>query len=63
MTVQLIDNVHHIINHYTHAGLSILFLFVVYDIIFFDVKTVLKVRNNKQRTDKKIAYVPIPKVH
>ncbi|WP_176701611.1 hypothetical protein [Gilliamella sp. HK7] len=49
MTAQQNDNMHHI-----------LIIFVVYDIIFFGV-TVLKVRNNKQRTAKEIAYVPIPK--
>jgi pyruvate/proton symporter len=50
LTAQQNDNMHHI-----------LIIFVVYDIIFFGVKTVLKVRNNKQRTAKEIAYVPIPK--
>ncbi|MCO6551594.1 MAG: carbon starvation protein A [Gilliamella sp.] len=61
LTAQQIDNMHHIvINNYTNAGLSILFLLVVYGIIFFGIKTALKVRNNKQRTDKETAYVPIP---
>ncbi|WP_416380324.1 MULTISPECIES: carbon starvation CstA family protein [unclassified Gilliamella] len=62
LTSQQIDNMHHIvINNYTNAGLSILFLLVVYSIIFFGIRTVLKVRNNKHRTDKETAYVPIPK--
>ncbi|OCG71439.1 carbon starvation protein A [Gilliamella sp. Occ3-1] len=61
LTAQQIDNMHHIvINNYTNAGLSILFLLVVYGIIFFGIKTALKVRNNKQRTDKETAYVSIP---
>jgi len=56
-----IDNMHHIvINNYTNAGLSILFLVVVYSIIFYGIKTAIKVRNNKQRTDKETPYVPVP---
>ncbi|OCG20870.1 carbon starvation protein A [Gilliamella sp. App4-10] len=59
---QQIDNMHHIvINNYTNAGLSVLFLLVVYSIIFFGIKTALKAHNNKQRTDKETVYVPIPK--
>ncbi|OCG28332.1 carbon starvation protein A [Gilliamella sp. wkB108] len=62
LTAQQIDNMHHIvINNYTNAGLSILFLVVVYGIIFFGIKTALKVRNNKQRSDKETPYVAIPK--
>ena len=61
LTQQQIDNMHHIvINNYTNAGLSILFLVVVYSIIFFGIRTALKVRNNKHRTDKETSYVPIP---
>ena len=56
-----IDNMHHIvINNYTNAGLSILFLVVVYSIIFYGIRTAIKVRNNKQRTDKETPYVPVP---
>lgn len=61
LTEQQISNMHHIvINNYTNAGLSILFLVVVYSIIFFGIKTALKVRNNKERTDKETPYVPVP---
>ena len=49
-----------ILNNYTNAGLSILFLVVVYSIIFYGIKTWLNVRNNKVRTDKETPYVPVP---
>ncbi|WP_416379967.1 carbon starvation CstA family protein [Gilliamella sp. B3172] len=62
LTPQQIDNMHHIvINNYTNAGLSILFLVVVYGIIFFGIKTAIKAFENKQRTDKERMYIPIPK--
>ncbi|UMX49930.1 hypothetical protein MJ390_04195 [Klebsiella pneumoniae] len=48
------------VNNYTNAGLSILFLVVVYSIIFYGIKTRLNVRNNKVRTDKETPYVPVP---
>lgn len=57
---QVSDKTHIIINNYTNAGLSILFLVVVYSIIFYGIKTALKVRNNKQRSDKETPYVPVP---
>ncbi len=51
---------HIVVNNYTNAGLSILFLIVVYSIIFYGFKTWLKVRNSDKRTDKETPYVPIP---
>ncbi|WP_392563640.1 carbon starvation CstA family protein [Orbus wheelerorum] len=61
LTAEQISNMTHIvINNYTNAGLSILFLIVVYSIIFYGIKTALKVRNNKERSDKETAYVPVP---
>ncbi|GAA5110422.1 pyruvate/proton symporter BtsT [Orbus sasakiae] len=61
LTTQQISNMNHIvINNYTNAGLSILFLIVVYSIIFYGIRTALKVRNNKERTDKETPYVPVP---
>lgn len=61
LTQQQISNMHHIvINNYTNAGLSVLFLVVVYSIIFYGIKTALKARNIKQRTDKETPYVPVP---
>lgn len=61
LTAQQIANMNHIVvNNYTNAGLSILFLIVVYSIIFYGFKTRLKVRNSDKRTDKETPYVPIP---
>ncbi len=57
--VQQIANMNHIVvNNYTNAGLSILFLIVVYSIIFYGFKTWLAVRNSDKRTDKETPYVP-----
>ncbi len=40
LTAQQIANMNHIVvNNYTNAGLSILFLIVVYSIIFYGFKT------------------------
>ncbi|NOM63832.1 carbon starvation protein A, partial [Klebsiella pneumoniae] len=61
LTAQQIANMNHIVdNNYTNAGLSILFLVVVYSIIFYGIKTWLNGRNNKVRTDKETPYVPVP---
>ncbi|WP_104123604.1 carbon starvation CstA family protein [Escherichia coli] len=61
LTAQQIANMNHIVvNNYTNAGLSILFLIVVYSIIFYGFKTWLAVRNSDKRTDKETPYVPIP---
>ncbi|WP_279063672.1 hypothetical protein, partial [Lelliottia amnigena] len=38
----------------------ILFLVVVYSIIFYGIKTWMKVRNADGRTDKETPYVPVP---
>lgn len=46
LTAQQIANMNHIVvNNYTNAGLSILFTVVVYSIIFYGIKTRMKVRN------------------
>ncbi|TCV95205.1 carbon starvation CstA family protein [Biostraticola tofi] len=56
-----ISNMHHIvINNYTNAGLSILFLIVVYSIIFYGIKTAIKARNKPERVDKETPFVPVP---
>ncbi len=56
-----ISNMHHIVvNNYTNAGLSILFLIVVYSIIFYGIKTALKARNKPERVDKETPFVPVP---
>jgi len=51
---------HIVINNYTNAGLSILFLVVVYSIIFYGIKTCMKARAIDARTDKETPYVPVP---
>ncbi|EPW7976594.1 carbon starvation CstA family protein [Cronobacter turicensis] len=61
LTEQQVANMHHIvINNYTNAGLSILFLVVVYSIIFYGVRTVMKARHSAQPCAKETPYVPVP---
>ncbi|MHA7845189.1 carbon starvation CstA family protein [Serratia sp. D1N4] len=61
LTAQQIANMNHIVvNNYTNAGLSILFLLVVYSIIFFGIKTAMAAYKNPQRTDQETPYVPVP---
>ncbi|MGG4606899.1 carbon starvation CstA family protein [Providencia sp. Me31A] len=62
LTAQEITNMNHIIiNNYTNAGLSILFLVVVYGIIFFGIRVAMKANKIPERTDKETPYVPVPK--
>ncbi|CAI0773132.1 carbon starvation CstA family protein [Serratia entomophila] len=62
LSAQQIANMNHIVvNNYTNAGLSILFLLVVYSIIFFGVKTAMAAYKNPKRTDQETPYVPVPK--
>ncbi|EFB71845.1 Inner membrane protein YjiY [Providencia rustigianii] len=62
LTAQEITNMNHIIiNNYTNAGLSILFLVVVYGIIFFGIRVAMKASKDPNRTDKETPYVPVPK--
>ncbi|MNC70693.1 Inner membrane protein YjiY [compost metagenome] len=51
---------HIVVNNYTNAGLSILFLLVVYSIIFFGIKTAMAAHKNPKRTDQETPYVPVP---
>ncbi|HGM4804431.1 TPA: carbon starvation CstA family protein [Serratia marcescens] len=61
LSAQQIANMNHIVvNNYTNAGLSILFLLVVYSIIFYGAKTVLAAHKNPKRTDQETPYVPVP---
>ncbi|CAI0710150.1 carbon starvation CstA family protein [Serratia entomophila] len=61
LSAQQIANMNHIVvNNYTNAGLSILFLLVVYSIIFFGVKTAMAAYKNPKRTDQETPYVPVP---
>ncbi|MDH2397514.1 carbon starvation CstA family protein [Providencia rettgeri] len=62
LTAQEITNMNHIIiNNYTNAGLSILFLVVVYGIIFYGIRVGMKAHKSPERTDKETPYVPVPK--
>ncbi|EJF7713112.1 carbon starvation CstA family protein [Providencia rettgeri] len=62
LTAQEITNMNHIIiNNYTNAGLSILFLVVVYGIIFYGIRVGMKAHKKPERTDKETPYVPVPK--
>ncbi|MFT4466255.1 MAG: hypothetical protein ACMX3H_19025, partial [Sodalis sp. (in: enterobacteria)] len=45
---------------YTNAGLSILFLVVVYSIIIYGIKTALRARQSPQRSDKETTFIPVP---
>ncbi|KEY57283.1 carbon starvation CstA family protein [Serratia sp. DD3] len=61
LTVKQIADMNHIvINNYTNAGLSILFLLVVYSILVYGIKTAIAAHKNPNRTDQETPYVPIP---
>jgi carbon starvation protein CstA len=61
LTPEQIGDMHHIvINNYTNAGLSILFLIVVYSIIFYGIRAYMKAQKSDQRTDKETPYVAVP---
>lgn len=57
---QIADMNHIVINNYTNAGLSVLFLLVVYSIVVYGIKTAMAAHKNPQRTDQETPYVPIP---
>ncbi|HGN0429348.1 TPA: carbon starvation CstA family protein [Proteus mirabilis] len=62
LTAAEITNMNHIvINNYTNAGLSILFLVVVYSIIFYGIRTAMKARKNPKESAQETPYVPMPK--
>ncbi|AWH89242.1 carbon starvation CstA family protein [Limnobaculum parvum] len=61
LTAQQIANMNHIVvNNYTNAGLSILFLLVVYSIIFYGIKTAMAAHKKSERTDQETPFVPVP---
>ncbi|WP_346826895.1 carbon starvation CstA family protein [Serratia inhibens] len=61
LSAQQVANMQHIVvNNYTNAGLSILFLLVVYSIIFYGVKTAMAAYKNPNRSDRETPYVPVP---
>ncbi len=55
------ENMQHIVvNNYTNATLSILFLIVVYSILFYGIRSWLQARRNPQRTDCETPFVALP---
>ena len=56
-----LNNLNHVvINNYTTAGLTVLFLLVVASLLIFGIITGIQGFRNPQRTDKETPYVPIP---
>ncbi|MGO1270352.1 MAG: carbon starvation CstA family protein [Pseudomonas helleri] len=56
-----IDQMQHvIINAYTNAGLTVLFLFVVFSILFYALKVGVAAWGNKERTDKETPFKAMP---
>ena len=56
-----IDQMQHVIfNAYTNAGLTILFLFVVFSILFFAIKVGIAAWGKKERTDKETPFQAVP---
>lgn len=49
-----------VMNNYTNAGLSILFLVVVYSILVYGIKTWRQAGRTPQRTDKETPWQPVP---
>ena len=56
-----IDQMQHvIINAYTNAGLTVLFLFVVFSILFYALKVGIAAWGTKERTDKEAPFQAMP---
>ncbi|MFK8329782.1 carbon starvation CstA family protein [Pseudomonas sp. BJa5] len=51
---------HVIFNAYTNAGLTVLFLFVVFSILFFALKVGVAALGKKERTDKETPFQALP---
>jgi carbon starvation protein len=45
------------INNYVNAGLTALFLFVVFSVLFYSVSAIAKARRSPERSDRETAYV------
>ncbi|RRU11340.1 carbon starvation CstA family protein [Stenotrophomonas sp. 278] len=48
-----------VVNAYVNTGLTVLFLFVVFSILAYAIKTIVVARRSPQRTDKETAYVKL----
>jgi carbon starvation protein len=45
------------INNYVNAGLTALFLFVVFSVLFYSISAIAKARRSPERSDRETAYV------
>lgn len=45
------------INNYVNAGLTALFLFVVFSVLFYSIGAIIKARRSPQRSDRETSYV------
>ena len=62
LTAQEITNMNHIIiNNYTNAGLSVLFLVVVYGIIFYGIRVGMKAHKNHLHIKSPFNHAELPK--
>lgn len=57
---ELTDLNHIVVNNYTTAGLTVLFLLVVYSLLIYGFITGVRGYRNPNKTDRETAYVPIP---
>ncbi len=48
-----------VVNAYVNTGLTVLFLFVVFSVLAYAIKTIVVARRSPQRTDKETAYVKL----
>ncbi|WP_334178295.1 carbon starvation CstA family protein [Pseudoxanthomonas sp.] len=48
-----------VINSYVNTALTVLFLFVVFSVLFYAVKAILKARRSSERTDRESPYVAL----
>ncbi|MBD9479631.1 carbon starvation CstA family protein [Pseudoxanthomonas sp. PXM02] len=48
-----------VINSYVNTGLTVLFLFVVFSVLFYAIKAILKARASSERTDRETPYVAL----
>ncbi|WP_312236567.1 carbon starvation CstA family protein [Stenotrophomonas sp.] len=55
-----LDQMHQIVvNAYVNTSLTVLFLFVVFSILFYAIKTIVQARRTPQRSDKETPYVAL----
>ena len=48
-----------VVNGYVNAGLTALFLFVVFSVLFYSVRSIMAARRSTDRTDRETAYVAL----